>query len=365
MPIEFGLWNVTEGKPLRLQSKGVPLEKQLEDYIEVDPSLLGERLMLIGRQVPTGYGFIDLLAVDSEGDVHILELKKDKTPREVVAQVIDYGAWVVSLDYDSVKRIFESFRSGLVFEEAFSTFFGGDPVEELNGNHHLTIVAGRIDAASERIVQYLSETWGLPINVVMFQYFSDGDRAYLARTWLVEEEVAKSSVAPKVKATKETWNGRDWYVSFGAYSGGREWEDARKYGFVSAGGGSWYSNTLKSLQPGARVFVCIPKTGFVGHGTVVCEASRFDQTILNVDGVERQMRELPLQGKYVHAPDGIVEDDATAEWVVRIDWDQTRPATQAVWRSGMFANQNSACKLRQKFTLSVLRETFGLDDQED
>lgn len=36
--------------------------------------------------------------------------------------------------------------------------------------------------------------------------------------------------------------------------GGRSWEDAEAYGFVSAGGGDWFSRTLRSLPVGARVF---------------------------------------------------------------------------------------------------------------
>lgn len=48
----------------------------------------------------------------------------------------------------------------------------------------------------------------------------------------------------------------------------RTWDDCQKYGFVSAGGNSWYSQTLNQLHPGAQIYVMIPKTGDVGVGTV-------------------------------------------------------------------------------------------------
>lgn len=366
MPLEFGLWRVTDGAPVRLASTGVPLEKQLEDFIHADPSMLGERLMLIGRQVPTGYGFIDLLAVDSEGGLHILELKRDMTPREVVAQVIDYGAWVKELDYQRVVAVYEAFQPGVPFEQAFVDFFGGDPPEELNAAHYMTIVAGRIDAATERIVTYLAEEWGLTINVVMFQYFTDGGHSYLARTFLIDQDAAGPSSA-KAKAQpgpKEPWNGRDWYVSFGLDSGVRDWDDARRYGFVSAGGGKWYSKTLQSLQPSAHINVNIPGTGYVGVGKVTGTAVRFDQAVLSVEGEPRAMRELALLGTYRHAPEGAAEGDETAEWIVPVEWEHTVPVDQAVWRKGMFANQNSACKLRQSFTLQELAKAFGTENEE-
>ncbi|WP_281450867.1 hypothetical protein [Paenarthrobacter nitroguajacolicus] len=63
----MGLWRADGKELMRLSPSGVGLESQLEGYIEADPALLGQRLLLIGRQVPTGYGgFIDLLAIDGK-----------------------------------------------------------------------------------------------------------------------------------------------------------------------------------------------------------------------------------------------------------------------------------------------------------
>jgi hypothetical protein len=47
--------------------------------------------------------------------------------------------------------------------------------------------------------------------------------------------------------------------------------------------------------------------------------------------------------------------------VVAIDWIKTLPATQPIWKKGMFANQNSAARLRNKFTLDELVIAFGLE----
>jgi RecB family endonuclease NucS len=88
MPVEMGLWRV-DGEPVRLLPGGMPTEARLEELIETEPTILGEPLLIIGRQVRTSFGgIIDLLAVDAEGVLHVIELKKDKTPREVVAQAL-------------------------------------------------------------------------------------------------------------------------------------------------------------------------------------------------------------------------------------------------------------------------------------
>jgi hypothetical protein len=41
---------------------------------------------------------------------------------------------------------------------------------------------------------------------------------------------------------------------------------------------------------------------------------------------------------------------------------KTVAADKAVWEKGMFANQNSACKMRSTFTIERLVQNFGLDE---
>lgn len=58
---------------------------------------------MIGRQVLTSHGkYVDLLALDGDGAIHVLELKRDRTPRDVVAQTLDYGSWVQNLSHEDV-----------------------------------------------------------------------------------------------------------------------------------------------------------------------------------------------------------------------------------------------------------------------
>jgi len=214
MPVEMGLWRVDD-KPVRLVPAGTPTEARLEELIEAEPTILGEPLLIIGRQVVTSFGkIIDLLAVDADGILHVLELKKDKTPREVVAQVFDYGSWVRSLTHSDVLKLFADYGKGGVFEAAFQQRFDTPPPEELNTGHRLTIIASAVDVATERIIEYLAEAYAVPVNVVFFRYFEDEGHRYLARTWLIEQDRAPEPTGGTSKS-KEPWSGRDWYVSFG------------------------------------------------------------------------------------------------------------------------------------------------------
>ncbi|UFU01838.1 hypothetical protein LQF12_09945 [Ruania suaedae] len=41
-------------------------------------------------------------------------------------------------------------------------------------------------------------------------------------------------------------------------------------------------------------------------------------------------------------------------------WIHTVPREEAFWKPGMFANQNSACRLRNQFTIEQVETAFGL-----
>ncbi|MEE6295313.1 endonuclease NucS domain-containing protein [Georgenia wangjunii] len=358
MPVEMGMWRMDGARPRRLAASPLPTEAALEDFLEADPSLLGDRLLVIGRQVRTPHGhYIDLLAMDAEGNLRVLELKRERTPRDVVAQILDYGSWVSDLDRDTIIEIAND-RLPVPFETAFADVFGSPPPDELNTELQLTIVATDLDASSERIVTYL-RTFGVPINAVFFSHVEDEGRRYLARSWLVAGDVPVTGGAGKKRSKRAEWNGRDWFVSFGD-SDVRAWEDARRYNFVSAGGDPWYSRTLRALPVGARVFVHIPKRGYVGVGITTGEAQRFDVAEVDADSRSVRLADQPLRATYRHVgADEAVTDD-NAEYVVPVRWSTTAPKEDAFWTKGMFANQNSACKLRQEFTLEGLVSHFGL-----
>src|SRR5258707_426727 len=106
MSFSMKLWQI-QGKDLQeINREALNDEQRLEDWVVKDPGILGIDVLLIGRQVTTASGArIDLLGIDSEANLVVLELKRDKTPREVVAQTLDYASWVNDLSYDQIETI--------------------------------------------------------------------------------------------------------------------------------------------------------------------------------------------------------------------------------------------------------------------
>lgn len=109
MPILLKLWRLVE-KAKKLESRGLDRKDQLESLLFTDLSIISPDRMLIGRQVATSFGgFIDLLAIDQDGCLICIELKRKLSPREVVAQLLDYATWVSGLKYMDIAKIFNAF----------------------------------------------------------------------------------------------------------------------------------------------------------------------------------------------------------------------------------------------------------------
>ncbi|VXD17607.1 endonuclease NucS domain-containing protein [Planktothrix paucivesiculata] len=359
MPIEVGIWRLG-AKPEKVAISAINSESRLEDALVQDISILSAQLMLIGRQVATSYGkFIDMLAMDMSGNLSIIELKKSRTPREVVAQLLDYASWVQSLSYEEIAAIYSDKNPGKKLEEGFDDAFGSSLPEQINQRHELIVVASELDTSTERIINYLTDSYGVPINAVFFRFFRDDDRDYLARTWLAEPEDVERKVSKSTaRKGSEAWNGRDFYISLGEGEH-RSWDDCQKYGFVSGGNGKWYSQTLKSLFPGSRVFVNIPKTGYVGVGVVKDTVVPIRDFKVSLDGQEISILQVPLIAPKM---DENINDPDLCEYLVRIEWIKTVPRSAAYWEKGLFALQHTACRMTSSFTIERLSQHFGLDD---
>jgi hypothetical protein len=360
MAVEMAIWKMTDAGPTPLAFSPLDAEKRLEDMIVSDTSLLGMDLMVVGRQVPTSFGgFIDLLAVDSEAHLHVLELKRDRTPREVVAQLLDYGSWVQGLTLDDVTALYGS-QHAEDFTEAFAARFDVAVPDVFNPAQQFTVVASVLDEASDRIVTFLADSYSVPLNAVFFRYFSDGDSDFLARTWLLAPEEADTKrPSPKVRP----WNGRDFYVVLGnVESGSWRWTIGAKYGFVSAGGGAWYSKPLRNLVPGKRVFAYVGGAGYVGVGEVIGTVSRLRDMVFDHEGKQAKIIEQLELPPAIHDRAMNPDDDLT-EYGVPVRWLGARGLDSAVKERGLFSSQLSACKLRDDRTIDVVLTAFDLHDE--
>lgn len=355
MAIQTALWKVGQ-QPQELAMGILASEKQLEDMIVASPRLISDEWMLIGRQEDTGFGGrIDLLALAPDGSLVLIELKRDKTPRDVVAQSLDYASWVSSLRADEIDAIYKRFIPGGNLAADFHARFGAALDEDaLNEVHQIVIVAASLDSSTERIVGYLNER-GIAINVLCFQIFVHGAEQFISRAWLLDPIHSPVSVTP-TNGISEPWNG-EYYGSFGDGST-RAWADAVKYGFFCGGGGAWYSNTLHQLEPGNRIWVNVPGRGYVGVGRVVGHAQPASEFVVKTEAGERSVLDVATGASYHRES---ANDPERCEYFVPVKWIETLKVEHAFQEIGLFGNQNTVCKPKTpkwRTTVDRLKERF-------
>ena len=360
MPIRQSIWKVGDS-PQPLEESRLASEQQLEQMIVANPRLLSEDILLVGRQEDTGWGGrIDLLAVNPDGTLVLVELKRDRTPREVVAQALDYASWVENLGPGEIAAIYARFKPGGNLADDFQTRFGIPLDEEaLNDSHQIVLVAASLDDSTERIIRYLGDR-GIAINAMCFQVFAHGADKFVSRAWLIDPSKVQVVSTPE-RGEDEPWNG-EVYVSFGA-GPDRSWEDAVEYGFVSGGGGAWYSRTLELLSPGDRVWVKVPGSGYVGVGRVSGKRESAAEFRVSTPAGERRLVDVSKRADYMRAT---IDDADRCEYFVPVTWIETKSIDAAVQEIGFFGNQNTVCKPRSKkwrSTVDRLKQAFPRHDK--
>ena len=126
MPVHHAIWRIGEN-PQPLPISKLTSEQLLEKMILNDPSILSDQWMIIGHQENTlDKGRIDLLAIAPDASLILIELKRDRTPREVVAQALDYASWVDDLSADGLSQIYDRFSGGGNLDDAFRQRFNAE-----------------------------------------------------------------------------------------------------------------------------------------------------------------------------------------------------------------------------------------------
>jgi hypothetical protein len=351
MGIKHSVWSLD--KKQELHRSALINENELEIIIFSNINILNENWIVLGQQIKTkNGGYIDILCLDREGSTIVVELKKDLTPREVTAQGLDYASWVSKLEIQDLAKIHLEHMKSTINEAYQAKFKHALDDSTINLNTKVVIVATKMDASTEDIINYL-QSFGVDINILFFTvYEANGDRL-LSRSWFIDEE-------PTFVERIREWNG-EFYVSYGVGPSGRSWNDACKYGFISAGGGSWYTNTLSMLHIGDRFWVNIPGIGYAGVGVVTEEAKPVKDVTFTVDDTEVPFLQLSLDGKYYTQ---VAEEEQ--EYIVKVKWIRQFDMKNAVKETGFFGNQNTVCKPTSEkwdFTVKRLKEKWNIVEQ--
>lgn len=134
----------------------------------------------------------------------------------------------------------------------------------------------------------------------------------------------------------------------------RNWDDCKKYGFLSAGQDKKYSDPIRTLNKGDVIVAYLKSHGYVGVGKVIEPAVRVND--FKIDN--KSLLQYDLIANIFNN-----SDNEKSEFPVKIEWLVSVDRQSAKWKSkfGLFSSQLIKASLQaQPKTLSFLEKEFNI-----
>lgn len=209
-------------EPTSLSDQGYK-EEDLREWILDNPhSILGEDILIIGREVKVQNigDAIDLLGIDRDGNVVVIELKTGSLRGNVDFQSLKYAAYTSYWDWDHLSAQFDKFTDSkwgqklydgeIDFNEKLEGFCNDE--YELNQDQRILLVGESIRERLDLVVRWLSER-DVEISVLEVDMLQDGNQLYLdtEQTIPIPEDTV-SEISPQT--SKEPWkvDGKSWHL---------------------------------------------------------------------------------------------------------------------------------------------------------
>jgi hypothetical protein len=213
------LWRKDDSGWHLLAPAGFPKEAELHDLIEEAPQLLplsgSPQLVVVGREVQLGAGYVDLLAFEPSGRPVLLEIKLARNAearRAVVAQILAYAGFLRGLDPELLDALLDrhlrrighaSLRDAVAASDQEGSFDAAGFDEGLanalrSGAFRLVIVVDEAPPELARLVGYLeSVAKKLVIDLITVAAYDVGTSRILVPQRVEPEREAAERAVPR------------------------------------------------------------------------------------------------------------------------------------------------------------------------
>ena len=177
----------------------------IQEWIAGTPKILGEPLMIMSKELilPSGRR-LDLLAVDKEGALVIIELKRDNSGSDVEWQAIKYASYCSSFSHDEIYKHFAEYlgTDGDDAQVKIEGFINCEP-EDLNQRQRIILVAKEFHSEVISAVLWLRES-EIDIECIrLTPYFDQKGELFINPEIIIPLPEAKDYIQKKESKQKE------------------------------------------------------------------------------------------------------------------------------------------------------------------
>ncbi len=221
------IWKITQNGPSKLLETRFKqekmLEEKLEEWIEADPTLMGEPLLIIGRQVliPDTRDMLDLLAIDPQGNAVIIELKRGQIKEPVDMQALRYASYISRWRFEDfenqarnyLKKVNDAEFNFNELYESFCESTGVDEPQDLNQDQRIIIVGTAVREKLGSVALWLREH-NIDITVIELQAYKVNDDVFVQPNVVIPLKVSKFSSTGRIQPENSPWisDGRTWHL---------------------------------------------------------------------------------------------------------------------------------------------------------
>ena len=248
------------------------LEKDLENIISdnIEDFINTEELMTIftekkGQKAP------DIMALDKNGDLYILELKRVEGKDKTLLQVLGYGQQYGDSDYDDLNAHYQKYTKGNedhtdLLEAHQRNFNRDEPLEKekFNTKQHFLIVTNGIDDDTKKAIKYWRKT-GLNIDAITYFVYQIGDEKFIEFTGYSKD---KNKIQPENKY---------YIVNTDIRSKNKQHHVDMIEKHKAAAYDDGYKEKISKLKANDTVFLYESKKGIVGYGIADGKLNKVDE----------------------------------------------------------------------------------------
>lgn len=335
------VYYITEDDLEQVPESSFDYEKRLEEQLvrSHGAEIAGERFLYVSQQqYPSGdQTTFDLVAADADGNTVIMELKRGRSPREIVAQALDYASGLRETEYDQLAEWYRDFRQRHGIEtpadnelsSAHAEYFElNEPLSkrEFNQEQRLLLLADEFNDKTLSVADFLREH-DIDVICVVHQTFESEDGPHILTTEAVRRPIhmeptgVETSVGPGEPTTESGKNRLEYWQLLNELIG-------EEPGTVLNNGWTPENYTWQNLAfPLTQVplqAACMTRDSVVEMRLII----RDDRALFESLYEDRSAVQEAIEARF----DGELGSDYKWEWISPDESDASKERGKIVWR---------------------------------